>query len=92
MISEKFDSKRENIHLTLLKRLVIISIMETNLAIDITLLEHALQIGGMKAENETINLALEEFIKRRIGENVISVFNTVEYDESYNYKKLRGKR
>jgi Arc/MetJ family transcription regulator len=66
--------------------------METNLAIDNTLLEYALQISGMKAESETINLALEEFIKRRKGENIISAFNTVEYDENYNYKELRGKR
>jgi hypothetical protein len=66
--------------------------MEPNLAIDSNLLEYALQIGGMKAENEIINLALEEFIKRRMGENVISVFNNVEYDENYEYKKLRGKR
>jgi len=65
--------------------------METNLAIDNTLLEYALRIGGMKAENETINLALEEFINRRKGENLISAFNTVEYDENYNYKELRGK-
>jgi hypothetical protein len=66
--------------------------MEVKLTVNTTLLEYAHQIGGMKAENETINLALEEFIKRRAGENVISVFNTVEYDESYNYKILRGKR
>jgi len=66
--------------------------MKTNLAIDNTLLEYALKIGGMKAENETVNLALEEFIKKRQGENLISVFNTVEYDENYNYKELRGKR
>jgi len=66
--------------------------MGTNLSIDNTLLEYALKIGGMKAENETINLALEEFIKKRKGENVISAFNTVEYDEKYNYKELRGKR
>jgi len=66
--------------------------METNLAIDNTLLEYALRVGGMKAKNETINLALEEFIKRRKSENVISAFNTVEYDENYNYKELRGKR
>jgi len=66
--------------------------MRTNLAIDNTLLEYALQVGGMKAETETINLALEEFIKKRKGENVISAFNTVEYDENYNYKELREKR
>jgi hypothetical protein len=69
---------------------VIILFMETNLVIDNALLENALQIGGMEAENEIINLALEEFIKKRTGENIISVFNTVEYDENYNYKKLRG--
>jgi len=67
-------------------------LMETDLAIDNTLLDYALKIGGMKAETETINLALEEFIKRRKAENVISAFNTVEYDKSYNYKELRGKR
>jgi hypothetical protein len=70
----------------------IMSFMEANLAIDNTLLEYALRLGGMKAENETINLALEEFINRRKGENLISAFNTVEYDENYNYKELRGKR
>ena len=66
--------------------------MEVNLAIDTTLLEQALNVGGLEAENETINLALEEFIERRAGENIISLFNTVEYDENYDYKILRGKR
>ena len=66
--------------------------METNMDIDTTLLEQALCVGGLEAENETINLALEEFIKRRAGDNIISLFNTVEYDENYDYKILRGKR
>ena len=66
--------------------------METNLTINSTLLERACHISGLKAENETVTLALEEFIKRRAGETVISLFNTVEYDENYDYKKLRGKR
>jgi len=66
--------------------------MGTSMAIDTTLLEQALYIGGLEAENETINLALEEFIERRTGDNIISLFNTVEYDENYDYKMLRGKR
>ena len=78
--------------MTLFIKQVIILIMNANLAIDNNLLKYALQIGGMKAENETINLALEEFIKKRKAENLISVFNTVEYDENYNYKELREKR
>lgn len=74
--------------MTLFIRMIIILIMETNLAVDSTLLKYALQIGGLKAENETINLALEEFIKKRKAESIISAFNTVEYDENYNYKNF----
>ena len=62
------------------------------MVIDPTLLEQALYVGSLEAENETINLALEEFIKRRAGDNIISLFNTVEYDENYDYKILRGNR
>ena len=57
-----------------------------------TLLERALHIGGLHTENETVNAALEEFIIKRTKEDVISLFNTVEYDDDYDYKKLRGKR
>ena len=57
-----------------------------------TLLERAFLIGGLKTENETVNLALEEFIERRAREDIISLFDTVEYDNDYDYKKLRGKQ
>jgi len=66
--------------------------MVTGLIINETLLERALNIGGLKTENETVNLALEEFIEKRAREDVISLFNTVEFDNDYDYKKLRGKR
>jgi Arc/MetJ family transcription regulator len=66
--------------------------MRTNLSIDQTLLAQALLVGGLKAESETINLALDEFVKKRTGKDIIALFNTVEYDENYDYKQLRGKR
>jgi Arc/MetJ family transcription regulator len=66
--------------------------MYTNLAINEALLEQAFQASGLRTENETVNAALEEFIKRRAMEEVLSLFNTVEYDADYDYKKLRGKR
>jgi hypothetical protein len=66
--------------------------MDTNLAINGALLERAFRVGGLRTEDETVNLALEEFINRRAMEDVISLFNTVEYDEEYDYKKLREKR
>lgn len=66
--------------------------MNTNLLINETLLEQAFRVGGLRTEDETVNLALEEFIKRRQIEDIISLFHTVEYDKDYDYKKLRAKR
>jgi hypothetical protein len=66
--------------------------MEATVAINETLLEQAFHVSGMKTAGEIVNSALEEFIKRKSKENILSVFNTVEYDPSYDYKKLRGKR
>ena len=63
--------------------------MPTNLSIDMQLLEDALKIGGLKSKKDTVNLALEEFIKRRKQTEIISLFGTIEYDEDYDYKKER---
>jgi Arc/MetJ family transcription regulator len=68
-----------------------ILIMEISLTINETLLEQALNMSGLGSKNEAVNLALEEFIGRRAREDVILSFNTVEYDENSDYKKLRGK-
>ena len=63
--------------------------MATNLAIDMSLLEDAVRIGGLKTKKDTVNLALEEFIKRRKTAEIISLFGTIEYDEDYDYKQVR---
>ncbi len=63
--------------------------MATNLAIDDELLKNALEIGGYKSKKDTVNAALEEFIQRRRSEDVIDLFGKVEFDEGYDYKKLR---
>ena len=56
--------------------------MSTNLAINDNLLNTALEIGGLKTKKDTVNLALEEFIKRRKMEKVISMFNSTEDREA----------
>jgi hypothetical protein len=66
--------------------------MATNLAIDESLLETARTVGRLKTKKETVNLALEEFINRRKITGVISLFNTIDYDAAYDYKKQRSKR
>ena len=63
--------------------------MATNLSIDMSLLEKAVQISGLKTKKDTVNLALEEFIKRRKTAEIISLFGTIDYDDDYDYKRER---
>jgi len=63
--------------------------MASNLAIDMSLLENAVKISGLKTKKDTVNLALEEFIKRRRTAEIISLFGSIEYDDNYDYKQER---
>jgi len=66
--------------------------MATNLAIDDELLKEAQKISGLKTKKETVNIALKEFIKKRKQEEVLELFGIVEYEDDYDYKKLRNHR
>jgi Arc/MetJ family transcription regulator len=66
--------------------------MPTNLDIDDRLLEAALRVGGRKTKRETVNEALREFIQRRQRAELVKLFDTVEYDPAYDYKKERRRR
>lgn len=65
--------------------------MATNLAINDQLLTNALAIGGFRSKKDTVNAALEEFIQRRKTEDIIDMFGMIDFDESYNYKKMRNR-
>ena len=66
--------------------------MPTNLAIDDSLLIAAQTISGLKTKKETVNLALKEFIQRRKQDEIISLFNKIEYEKDYDYKKMRNRK
>lgn len=63
--------------------------MPTNLAIDDSLLEQALKIGGHRTKRETVNQALFEFIQRRKQLEIVSLFGKVDFDPGYDYKAAR---
>ena len=63
--------------------------MATNLAIDPDLLERALAVGGEKTKKATVNLALREFVARREQARLLDLFGTLEWDDSYDYKRER---
>ena len=66
--------------------------MATNLALDDRLLEEALKIGGRATKRETVTEALQEYISRRKQAGVLELFNSVDYDRKYDYKKQRRRR
>jgi len=66
--------------------------MVARLTIDNQLLETAFLIGGLRTHRETVDIALEEFIKKRKSEELINMFHSVDYNPDYNYKELRNRK
>lgn len=66
--------------------------MPTNLAIDDELLNNALEIGGLPTKRETVNLALREFVARRKRRKALDYFDSVDFDERFDYKTARKAR
>ena len=64
--------------------------MATNLALDVELLNEALEIGHFKSKKDTVNTALKEFIQRRKQKDIIGLFGKMAFDDDYDYKKSRG--
>lgn len=66
--------------------------MSTNLNIDDALLTEALRLGGKKTKRETVNEALEEYVRRRKQQGIIKLFGKVDFDPKFEYKKSRRRR
>ena len=63
--------------------------MATNLALDNKLLDEALKVGGRATKKDTVTEALQEYIGRRKQARVADLFGTIDYDQTYDYKKQR---
>jgi len=66
--------------------------MPTNLAIDDRLIARAQKLGRHKTKKDTVNAALDEYIRRRTQAAIIPLFGTIEYDSAYDYKRARNKK
>ena len=63
--------------------------MATNLAIDDSLIEEAKAIGKHRTKKGVVTEALQEYIQRRKQFEIVNLFNTIDYDTDYDYKKQR---
>ena len=66
--------------------------MATNLALDDSLLEEAVKIGGKSTKKAAVTEALQEYIARRKQVRVLEMFGAVDYAPTYNYKTQRKRR
>ena len=63
--------------------------MPTNLAIDDRLIEEARRIGHHGTMKEAVTAALDEYIRRRKQMQILDLFDTVDYQQDYDYKANR---
>jgi Arc/MetJ family transcription regulator len=63
--------------------------MATNLAIDDKLINEARKIGKHKTKKEAVTAALKEYVDRRKQLKILELFGTIDYDPTYDYKKMR---
>ena len=63
--------------------------MTTSLNINEALLNEALALDNQVNIDSLVETALREYIQRRKRLKVLDLFETIEYDETYNYKQQR---
>ena len=64
--------------------------MATNLAIDDRLIEEAKAIGKHRTKKGVVTEALQEYIQRRKQIEIFNIFEKIDYDQDYDYKKQRA--
>ena len=65
--------------------------MATNLAISPDLLERALKLSGKRTKTAAVTLALQEFIARREQRRLIELFDSLDWDPTFDYKAERSR-
>lgn len=66
--------------------------MATNLAIDDQLITEAKKLGRHKTKKDAVNAALDEYVRRRKQQKIVSLFGTIDYYENYDYKRERKRK
>jgi Bacterial antitoxin of type II TA system, VapB len=66
--------------------------MPTNLAIDDKLIEEARKVGHHTTKKDAVTAALSEYVAHRKRLEILSIFGTIDFDPTYEYKAERNKR
>ncbi|MDA1305111.1 MAG: type II toxin-antitoxin system VapB family antitoxin [Nitrospirae bacterium] len=63
--------------------------MPTNLALNDKLVQEAQKLGGHSTKRAAVNQALTEYVMRRKQKKVLELFGKLDWDPTYDYKKVR---
>ena len=66
--------------------------MPTNLKLDDKLIEATVKLGHFKTKQEAVNTALAEFVQRRQRLRILELDAKIDFDPSWDYKKMRRRR
>jgi Arc/MetJ family transcription regulator len=63
--------------------------MRTNIVLDDDLVAEAFKYSPVKTKKELIHIALKEFVDRKRRLNLMDLAGNVEFEEGFDYKKMR---
>ncbi len=63
--------------------------MPTNLALDDKLIDEAKRVGNHPTKKAAVTAALDEYIRRRKQLEILELEGTIDYDPTFDYKKMR---
>lgn len=66
--------------------------MRTNIVIDDTLMQNAMEASGLKTKKEVVEKALIEFVERRTRKDLKELHGKIQFADDYDYKAIREGR
>ena len=63
--------------------------MTTKIVIEDKLLNEAVKLGKHNSKKAAVVEALKEYVVKRKQSKIIALFDSIDYDTDYNYKKQR---
>ena len=66
--------------------------MRTNIEIDDSLMQKAMDISGLKTKKEVVERAMIEFVANRSRKDLKDLRGKIQFADDYDYKAMRGGR
>lgn len=67
--------------------------MRTNIVIDDTLMQKAMEVSGLKTKRAVVEKAIKEFVERRTRKDLKELRSKIKFASDYDYRALReGKK